>query len=240
MIGELSLILLAGLLGSSHCIGMCGGFAMIVGLSTPTRQRVLLRQLVYSAGRIFTYAFLGGIAGFAGHRIVGRTESWGAINVAAVFSVLCGLFLIVQGLAAAGLRLRRRHGHTETSGPCLSGMLLGSFLRGSSLHRSFVGGVLTGLLPCGLVYGFLALAAAKADPFRGMAVMSAFGLGTVPLMVLAGLGTKLLGLVARQRLLRVAAGCVVLTGVLTVIRGAGYLRQNADEPVTCPFCSSKD
>ncbi len=55
---ELPLVLLGGLLGSSHCIGMCGGFAISIGLGNRRLSSHVLRQLVYSSGRVFTYAFL--------------------------------------------------------------------------------------------------------------------------------------------------------------------------------------
>lgn len=239
MMAELGLIALAGLLGSSHCVGMCGGFAMIIGLSATTRRRVLLRQCAYSAGRVFTYSMLGAVAGLIGVRVISQTTLPGAINVAAAFSILCGLFLIVEGISAAGFSLWRKSPAASGCGSCLSGVLLGSFLRGPSIHHAFLGGILTGFLPCGLVYAFLALAAAKADPLHGMAVMAAFGLGTIPLMVITGVGSTLLGLAARQRLLRLAAICVILTGVVTVARGAGFLGSRPEEGTSCPFCATQ-
>ena len=56
---ELPLILLGGVLGSSHCVGMCGGFALSIGATAPNVMQNLTRQLIYSAGRVFTYGFLG-------------------------------------------------------------------------------------------------------------------------------------------------------------------------------------
>ena len=63
------LTMLGGLLGSSHCVGMCGGFAAIVGLRTGSMAGNLRAQLIYSAGRLMSYATLGAIAGFAGQRL---------------------------------------------------------------------------------------------------------------------------------------------------------------------------
>ena len=234
---ELALTFVAGLLGSSHCVGMCGGFAMMLGLTSSGRWRGARRQLAYSGGRIFTYSVLGAIAGFIGQRLTTLNLVGVAARVGAGLCILAGLFLIVEGLKAAGYSWRAQQvGRTPTAG-CLSAPLLSTFLRARGLHNAFLAGVLTGFLPCGLVYAFLALAAARLDPFAGGAVMTAFGLGTVPLMVATGVGSSFLSLAGRERLLRGAAWCVIITGLLTIYRGAGFLAA-ADRPdrPACPFC----
>ncbi|MCA9056350.1 MAG: sulfite exporter TauE/SafE family protein, partial [Planctomycetaceae bacterium] len=142
------------------------------------------------------------------------------------------------GLRSAGFSLWRKNVSGETCGGCLTSPLLMTFLKAPGLHNAFLAGLMTGFLPCGLVYAFLALAAARTNPLEGMAVMTAFGLGTIPLMVLTGIGSTLLSAVTRQRLLRAAAWCVVLTGMLTVVRGAGFLRAASEaETPACPFCA---
>lgn len=231
---ELPLVFIAGLLGSSHCIGMCGGFALLVGMSAGSWQHNLLAQLVYSAGRIFTYAVLGCGAGYLGMTLTKETALWG--NAPALLCLAAGLFLIVQGLSAAGVRLWETSAKPAAGG-CLAGSLFRGILKRPGLQSTFLAGLLTGFLPCGLVYAFLSLAASTGDLGRGMATMAVFGLGTVPLMVATGAGASLLSLVARQRLLHVAAWCVVLTGAITVARGAGYVQLSPEEPAAgCPMC----
>jgi sulfite exporter TauE/SafE len=237
MIGELSLIFVAGLLGSSHCIGMCGGFAVILGMTSRGPLDNLARQSAFGAGRIFTYSSLGALAGLLGRRLTAMETGW--INLPAGLCLLAGLFLIVQGLSAAGFSLRRAPRGGLPCGGCLSGPLFTTMLQNPGAHNAFLAGVLTGFLPCGLVYAFLSLAASKGDPWSGLLVMGAFGLGTLPLMVVAGVGSTLLSLVARRRLLRAAAWCVVATGGLTVARGAGFLSwPGTDELPDCPFCAA--
>lgn len=233
---ELALIFVAGLLGSSHCLGMCGGFALTVGLQQRKLTQTGLAQLSYSVGRIFTYTVLGAICGFVGNRVSTGTVQW--INTSAVLCLIAGLFLIYQGLGAAGIRL---WGGAESSTQgCLTGSFLKSFLQSPDYSRVFLAGMLNGFLPCGLLYGFLALAAASQDLIGGALIMATFGLGTVPLMVSAGFGGRLLSLVARRRLLKVAAWSVVVTGALTTIRGAGAIQSGTQDPVSaCPFCSSE-
>lgn len=238
MSGQLLLIVMSGALGSAHCLGMCGGFAAMVGMPARSSRTAIARQLAYSLGRITTYAMLGGLAGYAGTRLANSVWLANVVNVAAVMTVLCGLFLVVEGWRSAGLRIFPRRRTAIAFYPCLSTGLVGAFLRTPGLLHAFVAGTMTGFLPCGLVYGFLALSAAERDPIRGMAVMLAFGFGTVPLMMLAGIGSAALNVAVRQKVLRVAALCVAMTGGLTVYRGYCFFRMTPTEPVACPFCST--
>ena len=230
------LTMLGGLLGSSHCVGMCGGFAAIVGLRTGSIAGNLRAQLVYSAGRLMSYATLGAIAGFAGQRLSDSLPRM--INVPAVLSLLAGLFLVREGLLATGMFARRVTG-TSTTG-CLLGPLFSTILKTPGARNTFAAGVITGLLPCGLVYAFVSLAASSGDLMLGATTMLAFGAGTVPLMVVTGCGAALLSWAARQRLWQVAAWSVVVTGLLTMGRGVGFLQLKPEpQAVSCPFCIEK-
>jgi len=226
---ELPLIFAAGFLGSSHCVGMCGPFAMVLGVS-PARTSGIARQLIYSAGRIFTYTTLGATAGFAGLQLSDHATS--LLNAPAVLSIVAGCFLVYQGLATAGVL---RFASRQVGGPCLAGGLLSKFLRSPNHMSVFLAGLFTGMLPCGLVYGFVGIAASSRDLFSGAMIMAAFGSGTVPIMVATGLGGRLLTLAARKRLLHVAAWCVVLAGIASIIRGVGFLGLATTNQV-CPLC----
>ena len=228
---ELPLVFVAGLLGSSHCIGMCGPFAFLIGSSHTSWHSSVTRQLMYSVGRIFTYCVLGAAAGFAGLRLADYASD--LVHVPASLSILAGCFLIYQGLATTGV-LRFRTSASPPGGPCLAGGLLSHLLRGSRLSDVFVAGILTGFLPCGLVYGFLGLAASSRNLVWGAVAMAAFGLGTVPIMVATGIGGRLLSSTLRIRLLSVAAWCVVVVGLLAVVRGASFLMHS--DPTACPLC----
>ncbi len=230
---ELPLIFIAGLLGSSHCIGMCGGFALLIGMGDSNVRSNLWAQTVYSLGRIFTYLVLGVLAGYFGNRLSTQLSGW--VNVPAILSVTAGIFLIIQGLIAAGVRFRKQK--QFTSHGCLAGSFLATFLRSKKTSDRFIAGLLTGLLPCGLVYAFLSMAAASGSLITGSLVMLVFGFGTVPLMMLTGVSGSLMSLIARQRLLKLAAWCVVITGVLTLARGAGYLSlPGSTAQPACPIC----
>jgi sulfite exporter TauE/SafE len=230
---EWLMILTGGLLGSSHCAGMCGGFALALGSYGRGFVRNLARQVVYGLGRVFTYSVGGAAAGYGGWRLAGELRL--LVNVQALLSIGAGVLLIVQGLAAAGVL--RWPGGLSARGPCLGAGFFASLLRETRLRSVFLGGVVNGLLPCGLVYAYLALAAGSGGPLRGGLTMVLFGLGTMPVLALIGCGGLVLSAAARRHVFRAAAWCVVLTGVLSVARGAGALRLlGVDDGSGCPLC----
>jgi len=233
---ELPLVFLGGLLGSAHCIGMCGGFAVAIGISAAGVLSNFQRQLIYTAGRIFTYSFLGIAAGYAGMWVATRANFW--INAQAALCVLAGLLLTVQGLIALGLVPRRFFSKQPAGGSlCLARSFVGPFLTSPRRSDVLFAGVLTGFLPCGLVYGFLALASSSASLWAGLLVMILFGAGTAPLMILAGAGASLLSYARRQSLLRISAVCVCLTGLVSIARGVFFLQiWGVPEVARCMLC----
>lgn len=233
MLGWL-MIAASGLLGSAHCVGMCGGFALALGAGSRGLSRAVLRQVVYGLGRVFTYSVGGAAAGWLGWKL-GR-QTTGLVEVQTVLCLAAGALLVVQGLHAAGW-LPFGFLSTVPSG-CLGPGLFATLMHDTRTHSVFLAGMVNGLLPCGLVYAFLALAATSGDMLHGALTMFLFGLGTIPVLAFVGIGGNLLSVALRQRLLTLAAWCVVLTGLLTIARGIGFLSWlGPAEEVLCPFCS---
>ncbi len=237
---ELPLVFTSGILGSAHCIGMCGPISATMNIGTTTVRGALTRQSLWSIGRIITYAFLGMVAGFTGARF--SESSWltsqtGVMQVQAGFAVIAGFLLVIQGLLATGW-LRRKQ---ATGGSCLTASIFGKFLQGGSSLSVFIAGIATGFLPCGLVYSFLALAAASASIWKGPLLMIAFGCGTAPVMLVTGAGLTMTTLTIRQRLMKVAAVCVLVTGMLTMGRGIVFAANSAAKAPgeACPFCTQE-
>jgi len=214
MTTEMTLIaaLLAGLLGSTHCLAMCGGIAGGLGMGLPeerrTAPRLLGYLLLYNLGRITSYSIAGAVAGGIGLWLGSMVE------VAAWSHVLrwaTGALMVAIGLQLAfrwrGLR------HLEGLGGRFWRRLapLGRRLMpvrdpGTALAL----GALWGWLPCGLVYSVLVVAAVSGGPGRGAALMAAFGLGTLPAMVATGALAGRLRRYAGDRRLRRAAGLLVI------------------------------
>ncbi len=234
---ELPLLLMGGLLGSGHCVGMCGAFAIAIGWDASRPMVNLVRQSVYSLGRCCTYSFLGAVAGFGGQWMQQRL---GALtSVQAVLLLVAAAVLILMGLATSGL-LPSSDRWLSKLAACPAVGQFRELLKSRRLANVFVAGLATGFLPCGLVYGVLALALSSGSLVQGAAMMGAFGLGTIPLMVVVGLSGSTLSLAMRTRLLRVAAICLVGAGVLTGARGLADLTSPSDsEPPPCPFCADE-
>lgn len=227
------LIFLGGLLGSSHCVGMCGAFVLALGGRSPGRRlQAVQRQVVYALGRVFTYATAGAAAGFVGQRLALSLQT--LLNIQGVLSVGAGILLVLQGLAATGLI---RWGEKVLApGGCPGAGFFAAWLGATRLHSVFLGGVVNGLLPCGLVYAYLTLAASSGDMFRGGAVMALFGFGTIPVLVLVGVSGAAFGLRWRAPVFRLAAWCVVLMGILALWRGVGVLEMGPTGEPACPHC----
>lgn len=233
---ELPFVFVAGILGTAHCLGMCGPFVLTIGGSAPGWWAALGRQLSYSAGRIFTYSVLGAAAGFCGERLTHSLPL--LVNIPAMLAVAAGILLVYQGLRSAGI-LRRplwRTSFAQPATPCLAGGFLAQFLRQPGAIGVFLAGVFTGFLPCGLLYGMLALATSTHSVLLGTATMAIFGLGTTPVMVLTGIGGRLMSLATRRWLYAGAAWCLILTGVISVARGVSFLSSSRDPAASCPLC----
>jgi sulfite exporter TauE/SafE len=227
------LIVMGGLLGSGHCIGMCGGFVLTLASHSPTWRTNMVRQLLFAAGRVSTYVFAGAALGFGSWRLGNDLRA--IVNLQALLSLGAGAFLIAEGLFALGWVPRP----FAVKG-CHGAGGFANLLRAREKSTVFVAGLVNGLLPCGLVYGYLALAASAGHLLRGALVMALFGLGTVPALVLTGLGGGLLSLAWRRRLFQIAAWCMLLTGALAVARGTGFIRPDTASDSACPFCAEDD
>lgn len=185
MIGELTLggALLLGAAGSPHCMAMCGAITAAFGLSGARRYPVAV-PLCASLGRVLGYAALGAAVGALGLAAgVWLQQPAGILVlrfVAALTLILVGLQLTawwqpLDQIARLGAPLWRR---LQPLSRCL--------LPIDTPAKALAFGLLWGLLPCGLVYGMLALTIGFASPVQSALFMGAFGLGTLPAML--GLG----------------------------------------------------
>ena len=203
---------LVGLLGSTHCIGMCGGIvgALTLGLDDPVRKSSFRLQaflLAYNSGRILSYTLAGGLSGLLGGQFA-RLD-WdidfpvGGL-IAGLFMVALGFYLtgwwqVLVVLEKLGARLWRR---IEPLGRRL--------LPVNSLLQAFALGMLWGWLPCGLVYAALAWSLTTADAGQGALLMFGFGLGTLPMLLLMGSAAEQLNRFVRSPRARQIAGLIII------------------------------
>lgn len=180
------LIFLAGLAGSMHCIGMCGGFACGLGADARGPAASVLRHLVYNLGRVTSYCFLGAVVGHLGLLLVGHGgEGSGASTAQRALAVLSGTLMVFIGLQFFGVFRGAGHGLLGEGGQWLA-QALRQLVRAPGVAAPLALGVLNGFLPCPLVYAFAAQAAASGGPLAGLQIMAAFGLGTFPAMLAMG------------------------------------------------------
>jgi sulfite exporter TauE/SafE len=236
---------LVGLLGGVHCAAMCGG--IVAALNLPSRRAALSAagggtlaadiagqvplHLAYSAGRIASYTAAGAIAGGVGG-VAALADA--VIPVQIALAVVANALVVLLGvyLAGAGSGVAR----LEWVGGALWRRVapIGRrFLPVDTPARAIGAGAVWGWLPCGLVYSVLALALVSGDAARGAMVMLAFGLGTAPNLLVAGLALeRFRGLIARPRV-RLAAGLTVAAlGVWGAIRTPGLV-ERVREGIAC-------
>jgi sulfite exporter TauE/SafE len=211
-------LLLSGLVGSmGHCLGMCGPLVMMVGLQFKGRGLAAFpRHLLYHGARILTYALLGMVVGGIGSLLgLGSRLS----TVAGVISLVLGLGVILFGLGYLGwLPL----GRMEGAGACLSQAMSRALQRGG-LWGTILLGTLNGLLPCGLVYSALLVASSTGGPLAGALGMLVFGVGTIPALLVVGVGAGTLSPRVRQALTRLAGVLIVVVGLQLALRGLAAL-----------------
>ena len=223
-IESLTAAFLVGLLGGTHCLGMCGGIvgALSTGLTgqvRESRRRYLAAQLAYNAGRIGSYSFAGLLAG----AFAGQVGEAGILEGMPVGRYLAGVIMILFGVYLAGWR------HTllflEKAGARLWKYLepLGRrWLPVRHAGQAFLLGLVWGWLPCGMVYAALAMALASGSAAGGAMTMLAFGLGTLPTLLTVGLAYNALRRFLQDRRVRIAAGIlVILLGLLMMFASPG-------------------
>jgi len=219
--------LAGGALAFAHCLGMCGGFVLHLSRRAG-RWNLLGRQLLWHAGKTFTYVFLGALAAFGGGAL-GRIPNLPWIQN--ILSYTTGGFIILMGLSLLGVLpvIGRKPSEENRSG--LLSSLLQQFAREPTLLSSFVLGITTGFLPCPIVLGFLALSAQSASVITGMSLMAAMGAGTIWSLLLLGFAGQFIMPRTRRWSAIVGGILLVILGAVTLARGTELLHRVLGCPV---------
>ncbi|GAA6153582.1 sulfite exporter TauE/SafE family protein [Pseudoteredinibacter isoporae] len=168
-----------GLLGSGHCLGMCGGIASALGFAIGPEQQGKRTAILfsYNLGRVSSYTLLGTVAGILGNQI----------GAASVLRVIAGALLIAMGLYLANWW--RGLSYLEKLGGVLWRYIqpiTKSLLPVQRPGQAVLLGLAWGLLPCGMVYSALAYSVAQGSAMGGAVAMLGFGMGTLPAVVASG------------------------------------------------------
>ncbi len=217
--------LLMGLIGSTHCVGMCGG--IISTLSTNFNQQspgqTFSIQLFYNLGRISTYSFFGLMIGFFSSSLMELLPDPHAFSmkIAGIFFILLGLYISqllnsFKYFEAAGQKLWIR---IEPFGR--------KYLPASNNWNALKLGLVWGWLPCGLVYSALALAMTQLNPLHSALTMFVFGLGTLPTLLLIGHFAQNVKNILQNITVRIVLGLVLIIYGITQFFGFSTFMMHA-------------
>ena len=207
---------LLGLFSAAHCAVMCGPIVGTLTLSQHARgssqSGAFFYVLNYNLGRLLSYSLAGAVVGFLGAPFV-------IFNSHSALQYLSAIVLALAGFYLAGWLPAMAY--VEKIGVPIWRWLqpIGQkLLPVRTLRQALCLGMVWGFLPCGLVYAALAVAATIGDPLKAGLTMLAFGLGTLPAMLSAGLLTGFLSAIARSKKWRVIAGiAIILMAALTLL-----------------------
>ncbi|MFT5816490.1 MAG: sulfite exporter TauE/SafE [Psychroserpens sp.] len=205
-----------GLLGSGHCVVMCGGISTMLttAISDTSRHKKYAIIFAYNFGRITSYSLIGAL--------VALTSSMAAKNIGfpvAILKNIAGVFLILLGLyLGQWLMWLSRVEHLGKNIWRYISPHTKKFIPIKNIRSAFALGALWGWLPCGLVYSTLTWALASADVFNGALIMFFFGLGTLPALLSVSLSTiSIKSLLSHALFRKLAALLVILYGIYTIL-----------------------
>ncbi|MBL4604335.1 MAG: sulfite exporter TauE/SafE family protein [Flavobacteriaceae bacterium] len=202
---------LFGLLGSFHCVGMCGPIAFMLPIDRSSRMKSIFQTSLYHLGRIFSYAMMGALFGMLGKGFY-------------FFGVQQQLSIVVGTLMILSIILPKLFQKVPITKPIVKFTnsiknKLGASLKRKDSSALFTIGFLNGLLPCGLVYMAIFGALISTTFYEGALYMALFGLGTVPLMTAVVLLGNITSVINRRKIQQLIPVVVVIIGVLFVVRG---------------------
>lgn len=203
-----------GLLGSFHCVGMCGPIAFMLPVDRSSAYKKISQITIYHIGRLMAYSIIGLIFGLIG-------KSFYLFGFQQQLSIAIGVIMIVLVLIP-----QHKLNNYTISKPIYRIIskiksALGNALKKKTADTFLTIGFLNGFLPCGLVYMAVFAAIASGNAFNGSIYMAVFGLGTIPLMTTAIYFSQFLKGGIRQKIQRAIPIFVVIIGLLFILRGLG-------------------
>lgn len=204
--------LVLGLVGSFHCVGMCGPIAVALPINSKSWLSKLSGTFLYNIGRAITYGVMGAVFGVLGEGIqLGGLQKWVSIAMGAIM-----ILSVVFPVLFRNTRLLDQYiyGYVDRLKE-----YIGPLFKNSSLGSLFIIGLLNGLLPCGLVYVALAGAIATGGVMSGSLYMFIFGLGTLPMLALVTLAGNVISGQFKSSINKLIPYVIVIIGALFILRG---------------------
>jgi sulfite exporter TauE/SafE len=206
--------LILGLLGSLHCVGMCGPIAFMLPVDRSNSYKKVSQISIYHFGRLLAYSIIGLIFGLVG-------KSLYIFGIQQQLSIIIGVLMIVIVLLPHKIISKYNVSKPLYSVISKVKSSLGQALKKKTSDTFLTIGFLNGFLPCGLVYMAVFGAVATGSLLEGSLYMVLFGLGTIPLMTSAIYLGKFLSSTVKQRIQKAIPVFVVVIGVLFILRGLG-------------------
>ena len=203
-----------GLLGSFHCVGMCGPIAFMLPVDRSNTVKKITQISIYHFGRLLAYSIIGLVFGLIG-------KSLYIFGFQQQLSIIIGVLMILVVLIPQ--QTFNKYNFSKPIYRLISKVksALGSAMKKKTMDTFLTIGFLNGFLPCGLVYMALFAAIAGGNAINGILYMAVFGLGTIPLMTTAIYFSQFLKGKARQRIQKAIPVFVILIGALFILRGLG-------------------
>ncbi len=201
---------LLGLMGSLHCVGMCGPIALSLPLRGKTIFQKILGSTFWSLGRILTYSFMGALFGLigAGFKFLGYQQ---------VISIAIGALMILSVILPSLFKKFTIGNSISIFSPVRKGMQ--RLFQEKNNKALFLIGIFNGLLPCGLIYLAIAGAIGTADIFLSVGYMVLFGLGTLPMLLVISLLGNVVSQTIRKKINKVVPVVVIMIGIIFILRG---------------------
>jgi len=207
----ISMAFVMGLIGSFHCLGMCGPIAMALPMGHRGNGSRLLGGVIYNLGRVFTYSFLGLILGMAGDLLISpKIQN----TVSITFGALIVTYLLLPSKTKTFLKISPNQNLLVRLRKQLA-----KFLYIQNNSSLFGIGMLNGLLPCGMIYLALTSSFLAGNAVKGSLFMFSFGLGTFPTMLAAVFFGSFLSQHIRSKLRKLVPVFLFFMAALLIVRG---------------------
>ena len=204
---------LMGLVGSVHCIGMCGPLVMAIPISHQSNFQKWVSILLYHFGKISSYSVLGILLGLFG-------SSLPLFGVQENLSIVIGSIMLLYVLYV--FVIKSKWGIPFLKSNILYTLIIkkmGALFKSKNSSSFYLIGFLNGLLPCGMIYVALTSAIATQSVLQGGMIMAFFGLGTMPALIMVAIGGQYMDRTVRTKLQSLLPVFIFSMGILLILRG---------------------